>query len=241
VSNLPVCPPYTWPAVFFAPHPDDETLAMEGAIKEHINGGRQVYVELLTQGEASGARAILQNGGSCPWHSGSHSYALTPTQFGQARVAEFLEAMVSLGVHGVTVSDLGDGNLTVSEVAGRIGFWEQHKPAQGVSYKGTLGTSQSGAGGANHPDHIATWNALTTSGLADVRGYNSSFYTPSSGKPVNTHPLASSVCSAKTSAMAAYKLWSPTAGRYAVGYHSVASTFDSLASSCEEYVLYYMP
>jgi len=239
--HQPVCPPYTWPAVFFTPHPDDETLAMAGAIKEHLAAGRSVFVELLTHGEASAVRTILQDGGTCSWHSGTHNHVLTPAQFGQARVTEFLDAMSTLGVKGVHVSDLGDGNLTVAEVASRIGFWEKHKPAPGVSYKGTLGTTQSDAGGATHPDHIATWTALTTSGLADVRGYNASLYTPITGKPLNTVHLDASTCAAKTAALAVYMVWNPSAARYAVGYHSVKATFDSVAASCEEYVLYLTP
>lgn len=240
-TQATICPPYTWPAVFFAPHADDESISMAGAIAEHVAAGRQVFVELMTRGEASGVISTLNNGGICAWHSGSHVYPLTPLTFGDARVKEFLQATASLGVRGVFLSDFGDGNLTASEVKQRIAFWQAHQdPAKATSYKGSVGTTQSGAGGANHPDHIAVWTALTTSGLSDVRGYAADFYTPSSGKALVAKTLTST-CAAKAVALGAYKTWSPAAGRYAVGYHSVKAMIDTAVSSCQEYVLNFTP
>src|ERR1051325_8863493 len=53
------CQPYTGgfnnPAIFFTPHPDDETLAMAGHIKQALAAGRTVVVELMTRGMGSGA------------------------------------------------------------------------------------------------------------------------------------------------------------------------------------------
>src|SRR5579859_6117073 len=39
--------------VFFAPHPDDETLGMAGPILAAKSSGATVIIELMTQGEAS--------------------------------------------------------------------------------------------------------------------------------------------------------------------------------------------
>ena len=69
-----VCPPYDRPAVFFAPHPDDETIGYAANIAEHVQTGRDVFIELMTHGRATGVRATLGNGGTDPWHPGTHGY-----------------------------------------------------------------------------------------------------------------------------------------------------------------------
>lgn len=222
-----VCPPYSWPAVFIAPHPDDETIFMAGAIREHLNAGRHVFVELMTHGEASGARPTLANGGTCSWHSGTHSYSLSARDFGNARVAEFRDASARLGVTGVYVSDFGDKNLSVAEVASRIAFWLQHQdPAKGISLKGTRSTTSSSY---THPDHIAVWSALLACGHWDLRGYAPAGDVP----PAATLTLSSALCAAKNNAWGAYQRWDPAAGRYAIGRHSVGyATMD-----CHEYLV----
>src|SRR5947208_2937343 len=40
-----LCPPYNNPFIVFSPHPDDETLAMAGAIRAAKDANRQVIVE----------------------------------------------------------------------------------------------------------------------------------------------------------------------------------------------------
>ena len=51
--------PFTQPAIFFAAHPDDETLGMAGSISQAVAAGRTVVVELMTRGTASGALSTL--------------------------------------------------------------------------------------------------------------------------------------------------------------------------------------
>lgn len=237
-TGAAVCPPYNRPAVFFSPHQDDETLGMGGAIYEHVQAGRDVFIELMTDGSGSGARLILGNGGTDTWHSGTHSYALTHEQFSEARDREFRAAAIRLGVKGIYLGTAADGALTQAQVASRIQWW-QGRGFAGLSLKGTVGAEDpTSAGGAAHPDHAAVWNALIASGIADVRGYLVYHHTSGSGTPDGTVTLTAAQCSAKRAALNEYKLWSPGTGRYAVGYHSVRQLIDSTYASCREHIEY---
>jgi hypothetical protein len=210
-TKKPICPPYSYPAVFFSPSPYHETLLMGGGIREHVQAGRQVFIELMTHGEASGVRATLNNQGTCTWHTGSHTYPLDSKSLGDARVAEFLEAAKRLGVTGVFVSDFGDGKVTTAQVGERIQewmAWPVQDVTKGLSFKGTYGSSQ--------PDIKAIWDALVASGHADVRGYGST----SDGTPSMTPAYDATICGVKTQAWAAYEDWDPAGGWYAIGRHS---------------------
>lgn len=70
-------------AIYVAPHPDDEILASGFQLMEDILLGRTVYVLYVTDGEASGVLATINERriecGMTP---------LTPTEFGRQRVAE---------------------------------------------------------------------------------------------------------------------------------------------------------
>lgn len=232
-----VCPPYDRPAVFFAPHPDDESLGMGGAIAEHVASGRSVFIELMTHGEGSGARALLGNGQSDAWHNGSHDYALTTNEFGDARVREFRAAASALGVRGIFVSDFGDGNLTIAEVGSRVSFWTGRADA-GLSLKGTAGIQDPRSnGGAPHPDHAAVWNGLTATSFGDIRGYLVYHHEVGAGTFTRGAAIDSASCVVKRQALNAYKVWDPDSGRYAVGYHSTGSLFDAVAATCTEYLV----
>jgi LmbE family N-acetylglucosaminyl deacetylase len=236
-GTTPICPPYNRPAVFFAPHPDDETIGMAGSIRHHIEVGRDVFVELMTHGESSGVRSTLDDQGTCDWHSGSHSYYLTSEQFGDARLREFLDALAQLGVRGVFVSDFGDGDVTVPEVSTRIQFWLMNG-GTGLSLKGTAGPQDPTApGGGPQPDHAAVWSALIGSGFSDVRGYLVYHYRTGAGSPTSTEDI-SAFCDAKRSALSAYQVWAPEAGYYAIGRHSVSELFDAASADCHEFVVY---
>ena len=47
------------PAVFYAPHKDDEAIRMAGAIRQHKEAGRPVYLVLLTSGANRSLLEIL--------------------------------------------------------------------------------------------------------------------------------------------------------------------------------------
>src|SRR4029453_4981728 len=67
-------------AVFFAPHPDDETLGMGVAVANHVAAGRQVRVVAVTGGGASATRLNLNGSDVAPWWGVPHN----PAQEGYA-------------------------------------------------------------------------------------------------------------------------------------------------------------
>jgi LmbE family N-acetylglucosaminyl deacetylase len=217
--------------VFFAPHPDDEVLAMGGAIAEHVASGRPVFVEMLTHGTASGVLGALNNGQSCSWHSGSHVYNLTAQEFGESRVREFKQAASLLGVKGVYVSELGDGQLQNKkpQIQERIQWWIA-QVGTGLSLKGIATLSAQ-----DHADHRALWSTLLASGWGDIRGYAYSAGTAEGTSSTANAVALGTYCAPKVDSFKAYKTWNPGAGRYAVGYHSVSSFFDTIGAECKEY------
>lgn len=242
VDGSPLCGPFVEPAVFFSPHQDDETLGMGGALREHVLAGRPVFVELMTNGDGSGVRGKLDDGGSHPWHDGSHVYSLTKAQFSMARDAEQLDALRRLGVTGVFRSGVPDGTLTVADVRTRIQWWIDNG-GPGLSLKGTVSGDKarySEYDAASHPDHNAVWDALMGSGFDDIRGYLVYQQDPGNrtGRFSGRKDLSNAgVCGAKRDALNAFKVWAPGSGRYAVGYHSVRTLFDGASDDCYEWIV----
>jgi LmbE family N-acetylglucosaminyl deacetylase len=225
------------PIVFFAAHPDDETIGMAGAILQAISEGRPVYVELMTHGEASFVRGQLEDRGTDTWHPGRHVYALTVKEFGDARVREFRDAMGRLGVTGVNVSDFGNGKLTPEQVTTRIEHWLA-QGIRGLSLRGTAGAEdpQNPGNPAPHPDHAAVWNALSASGYPDVLGF--CIYQAVTGRcQYDAKVDVGQWCKGKRDALAAYELWEPAEGRYGVAFHSTNGLITLAGSRCEEFVV----
>ena len=237
----PICGPYERPVVFFAPHPDDESIGMAGAIRESLGEGRAVFVELMTHGEMSRARHKLDDGGTDPWHTGSHHYNLSVEEFGDARVREFFDTAVLLGVTGVRVHGFKNGGLTEEDVSSSIQDWIERARNDGgtkLSLRGTAGAQDpQNSGGLPHVDHKAVWDALTASGAKDVQGYCIYNYVAHKSTPDETHDI-SPWCADKRAALEAYKLWDPDAGRFAVGEHSVPDVLANAASECNEFIVY---
>jgi hypothetical protein len=179
-TGATVCPPYNNPIVFFAPHPDDETLGMAGAIRAAKAAGRTVFVELMTRGEGSG---------SCL------SVFATTAQCATARLNEFTESMIRLGVNGVVGgkdgrNNFGDKSLLYSNgapnpsqganqtyctapnlspnpgVTGRVNFWLS-RGLSGLSLRGTSGEGEYTC----HPDHYPVYLALKNANYADTKYY----------------------------------------------------------------------
>jgi hypothetical protein len=178
-TGAAVCPPYNNPIVFFAAHPDDETLGMSGAMRAAKSAGRTVFVELMTHGDGSGGCTTFPDATTC----------------GNARVNEFTESMIRLGVDGVFGgkdggNNLGDKYLLYSNgapdpsqggnqaycqaanlspnpgVTARVSFWLARGGA-GLSLRGTSGVDDY----VCHPDHYAVSLALKNAGFADTKYY----------------------------------------------------------------------
>ncbi len=239
-TMAPLCGRYEKPIVFFAPHPDDESIGMAGAIRESVGQRRAVFVELMTHGEMSKARATLDDGGKDSWHPGKHHYKLSTQEFGDARVREFLEAALRLGVTGVRIHGFKNGGLTPADVSATIRYWIDRAKDDDteLSLRGTAGAQDpQDKNGLPHPDHKAVWDALAASGVEDVQGYCIYNYAEKKCTPDEIHDI-SPWCADKRAVLESYKLWDPDVGRFAVGEHSVRDLIAKAGSNCHEYIVY---
>jgi len=233
----PICARQSRPIVFFAAHPDDETIGMAGAIRQAVAEGRPVFVELMTHGEASFARGGLNDHGTDAWHPGKHVYDLSVEDFGDARVREFLDAVHRLGVTGIHVAGFVNGELSSAQVAERITYWMSRKEP-GLSLRGTAGAQdpETDANPLPHPDHAAVWEALVASGHPDVLGY--CIYQAVTGKcRFQQRVNVGAWCLFKLDALGAYEHWDPANGRYAIAYHSTHGLLDDVAKGCHEWIV----
>jgi len=256
-TSLPVSPwtcapfngPFTRPAVFFAPHPDDETLGMAGAISQAVAEGRTVIIELMTRGTKSSNRTALQNDG------GSHSIfcdstfletlshpacnvALTEDQLGDARVREMMDSARRLGVAAIAIHDNIDGQLSASAVTARAQWWIQRGDG-GLSLYGTAGTEDYNV----HPDHQAVSQGLLATGYPDITRQMVYAFRQCNvaARQANSAwrrvPLASSDHANKRNALLAYQVFNLTNGRYAFGWmHSTGDLFEGGYADASEYV-----
>ena len=82
--------------LYIFPHPDDESFGPAPAIHAQIRQGHEVHLLTLTKGEATKQRFRLQ---------------LSKEQMGAIRVQEMHCVKEVLGLHGMTILDLPDGQL----------------------------------------------------------------------------------------------------------------------------------
>lgn len=244
VSGAELLPPYGDVVVFIAAHPDDETIGMAAAIMEQVQQGKRVFIELMTHGETSNVINTLHNGGTDSWHSGTHGYNLTVGAFGAARVRELVDSATRMGVAGVAINAFPSGALTSAQVASRIAFWAQnaaHVELRGVAASAYLDPGS--PGGQPHVDHVAVWDAIfAATSIPDRLGYLVYHYHTNAGHPTYTATYGAALCAAKRNALDAYKVWLPSAGRYAIGFHSTPYLMDTNnvpdpPTSCEEFVV----
>lgn len=108
-------------AIFFAPHPDDETLGCGGTIAKRIAEGYRVYVVVLTDGRYAFSRVL---------NITTHP---TPEEVKEIRKEEVTEAVTFLGVpkSNLFLFDFEDCGLSnhEAEVEQAVGsFLESHYP-----------------------------------------------------------------------------------------------------------------
>ncbi|MFG6495395.1 cell wall-binding repeat-containing protein [Fictibacillus sp. UD] len=253
LSNLKV----TNPVVYFVPHADDEVLTYAIDIRNQISKGRKVYLVLLSKGEDSGAREILNgvyDGESssnllsghkayCSIHKTYHDPIteqylhgyLTEELFGEAREQDFLHAAKAIGVPDNQVfSDIVPLNEFTEEnikpVVNKyikmfpnaefrtMSIYDVHKPHAEIGK--TLKSFEKDA--VVSPFKTLYFVSVYTDRFARI---NIPFqkYTSVVEKEFDKPFILN--------AMESYEEYHPEQGRYAIGYHSVASQFNSLEKS----------
>lgn len=227
------------PAVYFSPHQDDETLSMSVDILRHIAAGRDTHVVLFTDGGNTGARWSINGYNSdtstpvtSSWWGSRHDPTVedyTPLTWSttyDARDTEFKSACGALGVPPYNVHIIRTTNRTVAGFKATMQSIINQFPI-GTGYK-TMSPIDT------HAEHRvgaqALWELWNDGVISDVRFWLSRL-------DVMNGVTAGSYLTGTTTATElkkieqatrSYKAWNPAAGSFAVGYHSVASQFDSL-------------
>lgn len=204
-------------AFFISPHQDDELLSMGADIEAHVKAGRTVAVILMTDGSGSSARSKM-----C---ADTVYYCLTVEQFIAARNREFIAGVTALGVKpsNIFFENLKDGGTNAvldEQVLTKWAKWFPKASYKGESYRDL------------NVDHIALGNALRSmkskGKIIDVRYYQFRPYW--STMPVTSSWFVQGGSRVKA-AIAAYNVWQPSVGRFAIGpRYSVPPSFKALAS-----------
>jgi len=238
------------PVIFYATHADDETLNMGVTIAEHVAADRPVHVVLMTHGRATGALDMI-NGQSLSgyWdvmHDPSfEGYStLTKTDLEQARIREFHNACAQLGVpagnrHIEYLDDPTTGE-TVNKCEAQAviqNYANQYPDADhyALSYHDV------------HADHAACGQALlelyNEGQISNAARFIISMATRMTYEANNQQipgwqdkPTDQAITNRVINACRCYAAWSPTAGSYAVGYHSVSGQFDKLLDDPYHYI-----
>ncbi|WP_406179611.1 PIG-L deacetylase family protein [Streptomyces sp. NBC_01006] len=104
------------PAIFYAPHQDDEAIGMAGSILEHKAAGRPVYLVLVSRGENDGLARLMNVGAwglrdrcAAPDHWHDLNWPTDgANKIVSARTAEFTASAKAIGVDEVIDFDLPD-------------------------------------------------------------------------------------------------------------------------------------
>ncbi|MEH7437949.1 cell wall-binding repeat-containing protein [Neobacillus drentensis] len=251
------------PIIYFVPHQDDEILSMGIDIRNEISRGRNVQVVLMTDGENSGARDILNgvydeesafpvfNGEKiwCNWHNTYHDPLLEHfnhehlsfEEFSNLRTDEFKRALYSLGItdEHIHIESLHSENIDIDNVERIIQKYLALYPSADVR---TLSWFD------GHPTHSLigqTIKSMQTTGAIEryqskyfVSVYTDRFYPKEI--PIETQ---TDVLEKETdrifliNAANEYIRFDPANGYYGIGYHSVSSQFDALMNN--PYVIFH--
>lgn len=242
MGDLAVLPP----ALFIAPHPDDEQLGMSVAIAKHLAAGQAVHVLWLTDGSASAARDRVNGLGTpAPWWNGIAHHpeqegyvALTGAAFGAARLNESkcgIRALCSGYPGAVSFHEGGlpDGGVSVSMAETLIwSLCESIAPGQPVRLKTTSHLVD------NHDDHVAAGQAILNLSVQEPARFNDCrwYVLPTywadprlaQVAEVSEYPTDAAMRGRIKNALMAFGAWAPDRGAYAIGQHSTPSLFSQL-------------
>ncbi len=240
--------------VYFVPHADDEVLSYGVPILNDMRAGKKVYLVLLSPGEDSQARVVV-NGKTdeevpppiktvyCNWHKKYHNPVtenyqdthLTKIEFGQARIKEFLKVGKELGIPSTQLktSIIPNDIFTYNSVKSIVLSYDRLFP--NASFKGFSSVDY-------HPDHAMVGKVLndlykskqinkptTILSILTDRHINTTYTVQVPGYKVY---LTNSADKTKivNSINRVYKAWDPTNGVYGLGYHSVPQQFDAIVN-----------
>jgi LmbE family N-acetylglucosaminyl deacetylase len=235
------------PAIFYAPHQDDEAIGMAGAICEQKEAGREVVLVLLTNGLNEDLVKLMNGKIYCRWHHRRHHHNLSMEQMMWARKVEFVQSARRLGADKVFILDDGQGlddletynsyESVVERIASTIQHFELKFP--GASHNLVAGNDLNPYAGSTNPTHQACWEAASSlrPGITDFKFYRIYEYwkSPDQRTAQFQITLTPSRLKAKRAALLEYKHYHPPSGRFALGYHSVPTLIEAAYKSDQEY------
>lgn len=212
--------------VWYIPHPDDETIGMAGAISASIKAGNRNIFVFLTQG---GNTLVRQTDGN------DFGFAMDASRVKAARVREATEALLTLGAQpdNILFLDYDDGSLTLQQALGVIRLFRMAYPSAAHRTVSVYDT---------HPDHKILATALSmvaeeSGNRMDVAFYRIYIYREPPAERIKEHVLAERVPDKKLKqrAIAEYRTYDPTTGRYGIGGRSVPDMLNAAANDSFEY------
>ncbi len=198
-------------AVFFSPHPDDETLSMGAGVRQAVALHQQVWLVLATDGGSSHARQRL-----CQMRR----VCLTEAQISASRRAEFISASLALGVERNHLAFAGiPPSLTYAKASRLVGAW--------VKRFGDTATYSTMSPYDHQLEHVALSLALQveclTQHLHECQFFQSALYQ--AGNTLHKMPTLATPPghylpgdAAVLRAAEAYNVWDPAKGSYALGW-----------------------
>lgn len=219
------------PVVFYTPHADDETLFMGRAIAHHALAGREVHIVLGSAPASTYVRQQINGETTSPFWAGYHvpdvegHDGLTRDESGTARMAELTGAAGCLGVwpQFVHLPDV-TASITYDYARDLIASYAAALPGTG-HYTMWWGD--------NHAEHAAFGQALRDLRAAQPTTYSDARWMV---KPEQASAASAAVYAVPASQAAtvtrmtqratlSYRSWAPQQGLFALGYHSVGSSY----------------
>ncbi|SFJ36722.1 PIG-L family deacetylase [Thermoflavimicrobium dichotomicum] len=239
--------------VYFSPHADDEVLTYSVSILNDLNKGKKVYLVLISDGDRSFAREIVngmidyeslhfEKAGQKVYCRIHHTYHdpkkekykdgwLSRFDIGQARIREFYKAAETLGIpkEQVEVFTLKNDQYTDVEVRAIFQLYMDRFPDAEFKTMSKLD---------KHPDHAKLGKVLEELYLEKKikkPTFFLSVYMDRFSKemiPGRRVRLENPADRQKlVQALNVYKTWRPREGWYALGLHSVPEQFDRMAKN----------
>jgi LmbE family N-acetylglucosaminyl deacetylase/CelD/BcsL family acetyltransferase involved in cellulose biosynthesis len=193
------------PIIWYAPHPDDETIFMGGSICQHRD--RRSIVVMLTRGGGSGALDLVNQKLDRP---------LSRDEFIAARLRELTAAARALGIrkNDLFIHDLPDGALSEEAMRQVVHDMARRYPKAQHRTMSYLDP---------HRDHATAGRALRSAHQQGIV-QEAVFHLPVSLVPEewgSAVALDQAAIDGKRAALREYERWNPAQGRYAIGAHSV--------------------
>jgi N-acetylmuramoyl-L-alanine amidase len=257
VDTLIELHPSDRPILYLAPHQDDEILSFGIDIRNELSHGRNVHVILMTDGENSGARDILNGqydhestypifAGDkiyCNWHHTYHDPILenyqgkhlTFEEFSSLRTSEFKRALHSLGVpeNQIHIEAVPTGIINIDNVERIIEKYLALYPSADVRSLSWFD------GHSTHSLIGQTVRSMQQTGVIQqyqvkyfLSIYTDRFYPVE--KPLETRVEfmeKESDLALLMNAANEYIKFDPSAGFYGIGYHSVSEQFNALLNA----------